>query len=468
MSKVIFLLDGLEIIIQCSKDEKIKNIFQRYADRINININSLIFLYDGKPINFDLSFNEQANIIDKKRNEMKIFVYKNEISEFICPKCGVKIKLNKMEDIILSFNNIKDVINGIILNIDKIINVSSNNSINFQLKNVNLLLNKLNDDVKILNEKFKNLLINNINIIKNRNQNNYITAEIDINEENINKKIRILNSYEEFMRTNNFTILKNEYKNEDAIKKVKIEINGQLKPFKYFYKFKSKGKYIIKYSFNNKINNTSYMFCECKLLTNINLIHFNTKNVINMSCMFSKCISLNNIDLSNIKTNKVTNFHSMFSECSSLSNINLSSFKTNNAITMSYMFYKCSSLNEINLSNFHTKKLVDMHCMFYECSSLAKINLSHFTTKNVTNMGSMFYRCCSLKNIDLSNFKTKKVKNMSYMFSQCSSLTNINILNFRYKKYTIKMNFILEKCNELSESNIVVKDKILINNIKYL
>ena len=125
MSKVIFLLDGLEIIIQCSKDEKIKNIFQRYADRINININSLIFLYDGKPINFDLSFNEQANIIDKKRNEMKIFVYKNEISEFICPKCGVKIKLNKMEDIILSFNNIKDVINGIILNIDKIINVSS-------------------------------------------------------------------------------------------------------------------------------------------------------------------------------------------------------------------------------------------------------------------------------------------------------------------------------------------------------
>ena len=125
MSKVIFDFEGREVIIQCKKDEKMKDICQRYVNKINRTINSLIFLYGGKQLNFNLNFNEQANTIDKERNIMKVLVYKNEEDEYICPKCGEKIKFNIKDDIILSINNIKDVINSIKFNIDNIIKISS-------------------------------------------------------------------------------------------------------------------------------------------------------------------------------------------------------------------------------------------------------------------------------------------------------------------------------------------------------
>ena len=99
------------------------------------------------------------------------------------------------------------------------------------------------------------------------------------------------------------------------MKKCPIQINGQLIPFNYFYKFKSKGKYTI-YSFNNNINNTGYMFYECSKFSNINLSNFNTNNVTNMSCMFSLCSCLTKIDLSNFNTNNVTNMNGMFNKCS--------------------------------------------------------------------------------------------------------------------------------------------------------
>ena len=147
-----------------------------------------------------------------------------------------------------------------------------------------------------------------------------------------------MNSYEESMRTWNIKDIKNEYKNEEQIKKCQIQINGQMIPFNYFYQFKSKGKYTIKYSFINDITNMRYMFKGCSSLTNIDLSNFNTNNVTDMKFMFSDCSSLTNINLSNFNTNKVTDMSCMFYGCSSLTNINLSNFNTNNVTDMGSMF----------------------------------------------------------------------------------------------------------------------------------
>ena len=118
-----------------------------------------MFLYGGNQLNFDLRFIDQASLIDRENNKMRILVYKNEEDGFICPKCGEKIKLNteKIDDIILSNNNIKDNIIGIKAQIENIINSnnSSVNLINIQLKNINILLNTINEDIK----KMKNLII---------------------------------------------------------------------------------------------------------------------------------------------------------------------------------------------------------------------------------------------------------------------------------------------------------------------
>ena len=142
-AKVIFNFEGVDVTIQCSKQEPMKDICQKYANKIDKNINSLIFLYGGNQLNFNSNFNQETNILDKERNIMNILVYKKEDNEFVCPKCGEKIKLNteKIDDIILSINNSKDTINGIKLNIDIIIRLSTDNLMNMQLKNVNLVLN---------------------------------------------------------------------------------------------------------------------------------------------------------------------------------------------------------------------------------------------------------------------------------------------------------------------------------------
>ena len=46
-AKVIFVYEGREVIIQCIKDEKMKDICQKYVNKINKDINSLVYLYGG-------------------------------------------------------------------------------------------------------------------------------------------------------------------------------------------------------------------------------------------------------------------------------------------------------------------------------------------------------------------------------------------------------------------------------------
>ena len=108
-AKIIFNFEGSDITIQCSTEDKIKDICQKFATKIESNINSLLFLYGGNQINMELKFKEQA----KNNNEMKVLVYKNENDDIRCPHCNKKIKIENIDDIILSNNNIKDTINGI-------------------------------------------------------------------------------------------------------------------------------------------------------------------------------------------------------------------------------------------------------------------------------------------------------------------------------------------------------------------
>ena len=311
---------------------------------------------------------------------------------------------------------------------------------------------------------------NNIQIEENFN--NYIISEINIKEEDLNKDIRIINSYEEYKRSddndnkkNNKKEFNDEYKNEDEIKKCQIKINDELIPFNYFHKFKSKGKYIIKYSFKNNIKKTCSMFLKCSSLINIDLSNFNTSNTTEMWGMFSGCSSLNKINFSNFNTDKVTDMGSMFEGCSSLSNLDLSTFNTKNVTKMSSMFCNCFSLINVDLSSFNTNNVKEMWGMFAKCSSLIHIDLSNFNTNNVTNMGAMFCECSSLTNLDLSNFNTNNVFNMQFMFARCSSLTYLNLSNFNTDKVDgLRILWMIGECSSLKKENLITKDERILSN----
>ena len=67
-------------------------------------------------------------------------------------------------------------------------------------------------------------------------------------------------------RANPGKLSKNDiFNNEDEIKKCEIKKNDEIIPFNHHNKFKSKGKYSIKYSFKNNLICTSLMFGDGKI-----------------------------------------------------------------------------------------------------------------------------------------------------------------------------------------------------------
>ena len=103
-NKVIFIYNGLENIIQCKKEDTMKEIVRKFANKVDINIKEIIFLYGGFNINLDLTYEDIINKDDLKRGEMKILLYnKNNINEsnskikskyVICPECKDNCFLN--------------------------------------------------------------------------------------------------------------------------------------------------------------------------------------------------------------------------------------------------------------------------------------------------------------------------------------------------------------------------------------
>ena len=104
MSQAIFNFNGTETTIQCTKDQKMKDICQKFSIKAQINFDNLFFIYGGNIIsNFELTFEQQANSIDLKNNKIKVLVYE-------CNNCDEN-KLNEMEkNKKLTNENIRDII----------------------------------------------------------------------------------------------------------------------------------------------------------------------------------------------------------------------------------------------------------------------------------------------------------------------------------------------------------------------
>ena len=99
-----FIFYGKKVIIQSQKMELMKNIFQKYCNKIGKDIKNFGFLYNGKVINEELKLGEINN-----NDQMVIIVFEKDIDddikllkqskEIICPFCK--------EICIISFSNYK-------------------------------------------------------------------------------------------------------------------------------------------------------------------------------------------------------------------------------------------------------------------------------------------------------------------------------------------------------------------------
>ena len=80
MNSIEFIYNGNNIIIQCNKDDKIKDIINKYIIKSKIDKNSVIFLYSGGIIDEELKLLE-VNL--KEEESIKILVVNpNNISNY--------------------------------------------------------------------------------------------------------------------------------------------------------------------------------------------------------------------------------------------------------------------------------------------------------------------------------------------------------------------------------------------------
>ena len=285
MASVTFIYEGVQIKVQCSKEDKMKDICNKYISKLDMNINSLYFLYGGNKIDLELKFKEQANSMDNERNEMNILVYKKEEEGLKCPKCGEIINIDIFENIIKDNNN--DILKGLKIQIENIININDINIIKNQIKLIKIII----DNMIIENEnKIRNIenIINN----DNKKEKNIIKGIIEID----NKDVLLFNEYHMKINEGIDVYLNNEKINTNIIK----------------YNNK-KGKYEFKIIFNNDITNLNGFFEKCSNIIYLDLSNFNTSKVTEMSFMFNNCNKLKEIKgINKFNTNQVTNMKAMF------------------------------------------------------------------------------------------------------------------------------------------------------------
>ena len=95
---------GNSVNIQTSGNESMNDVISKLSQKTQTDLSSSTFLYSGKTLNRSLTFENLANNLDKKRNQMNILVFFNDndnentflikSKEIICPTCKELCKIN--------------------------------------------------------------------------------------------------------------------------------------------------------------------------------------------------------------------------------------------------------------------------------------------------------------------------------------------------------------------------------------
>ena len=115
MNKADFTYNDDKYFVQCSNEDKMKDIIMKFFNKLGKNKKNLFFLYNGQIINEGLTFIKCANSLDRSRNYMNILVLEGQDSDddsnklikskyIICPQCN--------ENALMSIKDFKIIIHG--------------------------------------------------------------------------------------------------------------------------------------------------------------------------------------------------------------------------------------------------------------------------------------------------------------------------------------------------------------------
>ena len=276
---------------------------------------------------------------------------------------------------------LKEMVNVLIEEINEIKNKDKNNEMKMPKnlndeENLKILESKMEDLSKEIDKKNneKKELEIKINNLKNKLKKNENIKDLNNNNKN---EIKLILKVEKNDLDNKIPFFCcEEAKDELNENNIDIFINNVKYSFhnvRYFY---DKGLYYIKLIFKNNIQNCSKLFYNCKNIINIDLSNFNSTKVKNMSSMFEDCTNLINIDFSNFDSSNLENMNSIFGDCRNLINIDLNSFNPKKCNDIDYMFAGCSKLENINLSSLDINRIKNKDNIFNDCYNIKNIKIN--------------------------------------------------------------------------------------------
>ena len=447
-----FNFNGIVTSIQCEKTEKMKEIFQKFAEKVKIDLNSVFFLYNGMKLEKELILNECINVQDEEIKNMKIIVYQLNIDEennknkniiikskdIICPKCKeiCKIKLSNYKITLIQCKNNHIHPNIFLKDYKKTQIINQNEIICSNYKCLKKKSKTYNNEFFICNTCDVNLCplcINyhrkGHNIIK-YNEKNYICKLHSKSFTSYCKKcnINLCNSCEEKHKEhnkiclrqnlpdiNNFKIKNNELKY--SLDLLKENINEIINKFKEII-----SNLEIYYEINNElIDNCKKENINYEILWNFNEFINNNDVIINDIISIDGEKNLKEkinklLDIYNkmkIKDNEIEMIYKIKENETTVKIFGDSFVQNNKDICKIICENKIYDLTK----DFELAKLEQK-------TDLLRINL--FNINNVTNMSEIFDCCESLISLpDISNWKTYKIIDMSFCFRFCSSLSTL-------------------------------------------
>ena len=511
MASVIFQYDGRSFDIQCTKEEILRTIRQRFINKALINDeNSVYYLYQGNQVNLDsdITLNELLGNNNSNIDSINILVNKVEVpiqtekvfytpKFIICPQCG--------ENARIKINNYK-------ITLDKCKNNHTNNisleqfeeSQKIDLSAINCEKCKINNKGNAHNNRFYRCIDCKINLcpLCQSQHSNMRHRIIDYDEKYFrcdehnelfvgyckdckknlccicekNHYIHKRESYSQlFPRMeviqNEINLLKTEIdKFNDGISNIINKLNEIKKSAEIYFNIykklmddfdQSKRNYEILQNLNEindnivldffLVNSEDDLVEKFKIIMNLPNKKGEEENEREEKKEEKKDINIiYNIDQKSRELGKIQLFGKIF----------VNNNKDNIKIEIKDKEYELMeeyAINNINEDKLEVKlkilkTITDLSFMFDNCLSLSSItNLSKFDTCIILNMSGMFNGCSSLKSLpDISKWNISNILNLSNVFSKCSSLSYLPDIS-KWKTDNVEdMSFLFFKCSSLT------------------
>ena len=509
MSEIEFSYQQKNTIIQCNLNEKMYTICLRFVTKSRLDINDVYFLYHGKKLNFELTFEQTISSYDKNLNKMKILVYsindtninKNNItiksSDIICPECQEIAKINIKD----YFVNLCGCKKG-----HKLYNMPLNEfeiTQNIDISKITCCICKENNKSNIYKNEFYRCNTCHINLCplcKSRHDNKHYILNYDDKNYFCNKHNEPHIMYCKDCKLNICLSCQNQHKNHNYIfyrnimpdiDKIKNEMN------------------ILKKTIDNFKNNINKIIkCLTKVMMNIEIYHKIYNDIINnyesKNRTFELMQSLNEMDNTFIindlnKINQDDNIINQFKNIlviynKMLNNNKNESFKDNkhneiklrveidkNSINKEIYFLDNTNgsysfgthyhdfLKELNESNveLYINNIKYKYKKFFipKEEGIYLINI-RFNTY-LKDCSHMFHGCSKIREIDLTLFNSNQTTNMGFMFGGCEKLENIiNLKNLRTHNVTNKQSMF--SGTKLNNINLSFFNTINVNNMSQM